>query len=116
MSKRRVGKHPLAFRKMAVERMRVCESVKALAQELQVSRTVLYKWRDQLAPQDRADREKEPESQVTRLQGENRQLKQALAEKVLEVDFFEGALQKVGARRQLSSGAGETVSTTKSGS
>lgn len=114
MSKRLVGKYPLAFRKMAVERMRGCEQVKELAKQLKVSRTVLYRWRDQLAPQDRADREQEPESELARLERENLRLKQALAEKVLEVDFFKGALQKVGARRQPSSGTGETASTTKS--
>jgi hypothetical protein len=44
---------------------------------------------------------------------ENNQLKQALGEKTLEVDFFKGALQKVAARRQHSAGA--KASTTKSG-
>jgi hypothetical protein len=35
-------------------------------------------------------------------------LKQLLAEKTLEVDFFRGALQKVEARRQKSGETGET--------
>jgi len=34
-------------------------------------------------------------------------LKQLLAEKTLEVDFFKGALQKIEARRQRNSGSGE---------
>jgi hypothetical protein len=38
-----------------------------------------------------------------------------LAEKMLEVDFFRGALQKVEALRQSSTGSGGTVSTSKSG-
>jgi hypothetical protein len=37
-----------------------------------------------------------------------------LAEKTMEVDFFKGALQKIAARRQLSSGSGEMTSTTRS--
>jgi hypothetical protein len=41
-------------------------------------------------------------------------LKQLLAEKTLEVDFFKGALQKVEARRQKSGINGEKASTTKS--
>ena len=41
-------------------------------------------------------------------------LKQLLAEKTLEVDFFKGALQKVAARRRHSGMTGEKVSTTKS--
>jgi transposase-like protein len=116
MGKRKNGKYPRAFREMAVERMKCCDSVKELAQELGVGRTALYQWRDQLAPQDRGEREAEPEGRAMRLERENRQLKQALGEKALEVDFFRGALQKVAARRQGSTQAGETASTTKSGS
>jgi hypothetical protein len=41
-------------------------------------------------------------------------LKRALGEKVLEVDFFKGALQKVEARRQNSGGSGGTASSSKS--
>jgi hypothetical protein len=49
------------------------------------------------------------------LRRENQQLKQALAEKVLEVDFFKGALQKVEARRRPNGKAGATASTPRSG-
>jgi len=49
------------------------------------------------------------------LRKEVRQLKQVLAEKTLELDFFKGALQKVEARRQQSGGSGAKASTTKSG-
>jgi hypothetical protein len=41
-------------------------------------------------------------------------LKQLLAEKTLEVDFFKGALQKIEARRQRNNGSGEMASTTRS--
>jgi hypothetical protein len=44
------------------------------------------------------------------------QLKRLVADKTLEADFFKGALQKVEARRQNNKPAGETASTTKSGS
>lgn len=113
MRKGKIGKYPRAFRQRAVERMRCCENVKELAQELGVHRSVLYQWRDQLAPQDRAEWQ-EREGAEARLERENRELKQALAEKTLEVDFFRGALQKIAARRQNNSKAGETASTTKS--
>jgi hypothetical protein len=43
------------------------------------------------------------------------QLKRLLAEKMLEVDFFKGALHKVEARRQRVGASGEMASTTKSG-
>jgi len=46
---------------------------------------------------------------------ENQRLKQALAEKVLEVDFLRGALHKVEQRRRESGSGGAKVSTTKSG-
>jgi len=49
MTKRRVNKYPKAFRQMAVERMRNCDNVSALAKELGIDRTVLYHWRN-LAP------------------------------------------------------------------
>jgi hypothetical protein len=42
------------------------------------------------------------------------QLKKALAEKVLEVDFLRGALHKVEARRRQSESAGGVESTTRS--
>jgi hypothetical protein len=42
-------------------------------------------------------------------------LKRALAEKVLEVDFFKGALHKVEARRRKAESGGAQVSTTRSG-
>jgi hypothetical protein len=42
-------------------------------------------------------------------------LKQALAEKVLEVDFLQGALHKIEERRRQSGRAGAQASTTRSG-
>jgi transposase-like protein len=108
VGKKRVGRYPQEFRELAVERMKSCDNIAALAQELGVHRTALYQWRDQLGP-----REQVPQS---RLERENQILKQVLADKTLEADFFEGALQKVEARRQGNGSTGETASTTKSGS
>ena len=48
-----------------------------------------------------------------RLQRENQRLKQALAGKVVEVDFLRGALRRIEARRQRSNATGETASTSK---
>ena len=50
VAKKRVGKYPKAFRKMALERMQNCASVTALAMELGVDRTVLYHWQRNLDP------------------------------------------------------------------
>jgi transposase-like protein len=96
--------------------MKNCDSVQGLARELGVHRSVLYGWRDQLASGHGAEWQKAEQTAEPRLELENRLLKQALAEKTLEVDFFKGALQKVAARRQDNSKPGETASTTKSGS
>jgi transposase-like protein len=50
MGKRRVGRYPRAFRQMAVDRLRKCDNVVALSEELGVHRRLLYKWRLQLDP------------------------------------------------------------------
>jgi len=47
MARKRVGKYPIAFRQMALERMKTCTSVSALAEELGVDRTVRYHWQRQ---------------------------------------------------------------------
>lgn len=115
MAKRRVGRYPKAFRKLAVERLKGCDNIVALSEELGVHRRLLYKWRDQLEPVD--DGETPPENIKERdLRIQLATAKRLLADKTLEVDFFKGALQKVEARRQSSTQPGETASTTKSGS
>ena len=98
---------------MAVERLKSCDNVVALSEELGVHRRLLYKWRDQLEPIEDGEgppanlQERELRQQVT-------QLKRLVADKTLEADFFKGALQKIEARRQSKGNSGETASTTKS--
>lgn len=99
------------FRRLAVARMQGCGNISALAKELDVARRLLYRWQMRsvgpvapIAPR------------FPGLEEENRQLKQLLAERTLEVDFFKGALQKVEARRQSGRGSGGTASSTRSGS
>lgn len=100
---------------MAVERLKSCDNVVALAEELGVHRRMLYRWRDQLALIDHGDAA--PENIKERdLRIQLVTAKRLLADKVLEVDFFKGALQKIEARRQSSTQPGEAASTTKSGS
>jgi len=96
MSPKRVNKYPIAFRQMALERMKNCASVSALAEELGVHRTVLYHWQRQLE----AGHDGTPTSAIRQLRKEVRDLKRVLAEMTLEADFFQGALQKVEARRR----------------
>ena len=98
------------FRRLAVGRMQGCRNISALAEELDVARRLLYRWQMRI---------KGPVAPIAPrypgLEDENRQLKQLLAERTLEVDFFKGALQKIAARRQPNGGTGETASTTKCG-
>jgi hypothetical protein len=110
VAKKRVNRYPKAFRLMALERMKSCDNVSELARELNVDRSVLYHWRDHLAGEDGTT----IKSPVRELRREIRDLKRLLAEKTLEADFFQGALQKVEARRRSSSSSGETASTSKS--
>jgi len=110
VGKKRVNKYPVAFRQMALERMKSCASVSALADELGVHRTVLYHWQRQLE----AGHDGTPSSAIRGLRKEVKDLKRLLADKTLEADFFRGALQKVEARRQKGSSSGETASTTRS--
>ncbi len=111
--KRAVGRYPKAFRKMAVERLKSCDNIVALSEELGVHRRLLYKWRDQLEPIEDGEappansRERELRQQVSRL-------KRLVADKTMEADFFKGALQKIEARRQSRGNSGETASTNRS--
>ena len=114
MGKRRVGRYPLAFRQMAVDRLRKCDNVVALSEELGVYRRLLYKWRQQLEPTE-PDGIAPPDTREFVLTKEICQLKRLLGEKAQEIDFFKGALQKIAARRQQNDGAGETASSTKCG-
>ena len=96
---------------MVVERLKSCDNIVALAQELGLHRRLLYKWREQLEPVAHG----EPVPSTPELRQQVRQLKRLLAEKTMVVDFFKGALQKVEARRQRSGNSGGRASTTRSG-
>ena len=100
---------------MAVERMKACDNISALAQELGVERTLLYKWRKRMGPHEGNEEAANDSGQRSRGE-EVDELKRLLAEKTLEVDFFKGALQKIAARRQNNTESGGKASTTKSGS
>jgi hypothetical protein len=91
--------------------MNAGENVAALGRELGVNKRRLYWWRTKLEP-----REKDPQRQrETALAQEVSQWKQALAEKVLEVNFLRGALHKIEERGPGSGSGGGKASTTKSG-
>ena len=115
MAKKRVGKFPKAFRQMAVDRLNQCDNIGELAKELGIHRRLLYAWREKLAPLERGEGPPGT-SREAPLRKEISRLKRVLAEKVVEVDFFTGALQQVEARRQKSGKTGARASTPRSGS
>jgi transposase-like protein len=106
-----VKKKGIEFWRAAVERMQAGENVIELARELGVDRHGLYHWRARLASGE-AEPGRERQAALVK---EVERLKRALAEKVLEVDFLQGALHKVEARRQGRGSSGAKASTTRSG-
>jgi transposase len=102
------------FQRIAVERMRTCESVTELARELGVRPRCLYKWRAKLDLVEPGEESARPSTHEGSYRKQVQQLKRLLGEKAMEVDFLKGALQKVEARRRTNNGSGETASTTKS--
>jgi len=113
-------RHSEEFKREVVKRMRECKNILGLGRELGLDVKMMYqwKWKEEGRP-----RRKPPElttqagkgTDLEALRRENGQLKRLLAEKALAVDFFKGALQQVGARRQDPSDHGETPSTGLSG-
>lgn len=99
------------FWEAAVARLEGGESALSLARELGVDVRGLYRWRERLQPgKEHGQRQRE-----AALASEVQRLKRALAEKVLEVDFLQGALHKIEARRRGSGSTGAKASTTRSG-
>jgi transposase len=102
------------FQRVAVERMKTCESVTELARELGVRARCLYKWRAKLDLLESGEESARASTHEGSYRKQVLRLKQLLAEKTLEVDFFKGALQKIEARRRKNDASGETASTSKS--
>lgn len=110
---RRYRRWTIEQKRRAVERMSYCGH-EQLAAEIGIPKRQLYSWRKDVERFRVGAAEPERGlSREQRLERENQRLKQALAGKVVEVDFLRGALRKIEARRQRSSEAGETASTSK---
>ncbi len=109
--KRVYRKWSLEQKRAAVARLAQC-TAGALAAELGIDRSQLRSWRAQVERLDK--KEHREQSRERALERENLRLKQALATKVLEADFFKGVLRSIEAQRRPGSGPGETASTTGS--
>ncbi len=101
----------LEEKRAVVDRMSGCTHG-LLAAEVGISRRQLYAWRADLRRKEQTT--KREGSRERALERENRQLKAALATKVLEADFLQGVLRRIEARRRPISGSGETASTSRS--
>jgi transposase-like protein len=94
VGKQRVGRYSKKFRRKAVERLKTCDNIVALAKELGVHRRLLYKWRDQFAPFDESAEPATGSSPQATLRRKVHQIKRVLVDKTLEVDFFHRCLAK----------------------
>jgi transposase-like protein len=102
------------FKERALKRMQEETDLVRLAKELSVSVRTVYRWKE-IHLLGRAKPAREPKPPEKKLEEEIQRLKQSLANRTLEVDFFKGALQRVKARRQRNTTTGGAASTTKSG-
>lgn len=107
------------FKRQVLERMKLTDNIVKLARELGIQRPLLYQWEAAAEGRGRKSKGKRssspaPPGNDSALREEVNWLREALAKKVKEADFFKGALQKVEARRQSNASSGGTESTTKS--
>ena len=105
------------FRKTALERLKGCQYIAGLAQELGISRSQLYRiQRDDLGlkPQPKPEgwlQEKAEERQRRRIAD----LERLVARQALELDFFKGALLRIEENRRKREQNSGKPSTSKSG-
>ena len=114
-------RHNLEFKRQAVERMKTCDNVGALARELKIQRKLLYTWKNQFEgrPEPRhANLATTAEERKDRqLHDEIARLKSVVAEKSMEVDFLKEALLAVkGPLRTGGSGAPASTKPSNRGS
>jgi hypothetical protein len=120
----RSKRYPVGFQRDAVERMKHCEDIGKLAEELGVSRGALYLWKRKgegllsyrdaarqghpaAADNPQAKKIRELEAKVAVLEGE-------LGRRSLEASFFKSALRRVEELRRQNDAPGATASTTRS--
>jgi transposase-like protein len=116
--RRKWDRRPAEFWQRAVEQMKTCQNVKALAKELGVARQQLYWWRQQAErrqkPSEAGASEDPRDRRVRELEKQVGDLKGVIGQKTLELDFFAGALRRIEESRQRKGKTGATASTPKS--
>ena len=115
------------FKEGVVERILNGESVSALHQEVQIKRSVLYRWRDAYRKDGAAGLQRpvgrppgvpnpprpvaSPEEVVARRVAE---LERKIGQQALDIDFFRRAFKRVKELRRKNTAAGATASTERS--
>ena len=113
----RPRKYDEEFRRAALERMKSSEDVGALARDLGVNRSQIYRWRNEALgrkPMPRPDswlQEKSEERQRRRIA----ELERLVARQALELDFFKGALLRIEENRRKREQTSGKPSTSRSG-
>jgi transposase-like protein len=111
-------RHTVEFKRQVVERMKTCENIHALARELDLERKLLYTWKYQFEgrpePQHADLATSAEERKEKPLRAEIVKLKSALADRVVENDFFRRALLKVRQERRRNIETGASASTRPS--
>jgi transposase-like protein len=118
--RRKWDRYSAAFRQQALERMKTCDNVKALAKELGVARQQLYWWKQRAEqranPREPGASEDPRDRRIRELTKKVAELEGVIGQKTLELDFFAGALRRIEESRQRKGMSGETASTQKSAS
>ena len=118
--RRKWDRYSAAFRQQALERMKTCDNVKALAKELGVARQQLYWWKQRAEqrakPREPGASEDPRDRRIRELTKKVAELEGVIGQKTLELDFFAGALRRIEESRQKKGMSGETASTQKSAS
>ena len=116
------------FRIRVAKRILGGESVSKLHQELEIKRSMLYRWRDQYRKEGDAGLQralgrppgvpnpvKPGSSEAEQLRQQIAQLERKVDQQALQLDFFKRAFKRVKESNQKPGGAGATASTRRSG-
>ena len=118
--RRKWDRYSATFRQQALERMKTCDNVKALAKDLGVARQQLYWWKQRAEqranPREPGASEDPRDRRIRELTKKVAELEGVIGQKTLELDFFAGALRRIEESRQKKGMSGETASTQKSAS
>ena len=117
----KVRRHAVEFKVSVVQRMMAGEPVSRLSREVQVKRTLLYRWRDTYRKQGVAGFQrpvgrprKQPPEVVPGAAARIRELERKVGQQAMVIDFLQKACKRVKELRRPSKGPGGTASMERS--